>query len=482
MPTAAKIQWPQGQPLFEVQWRAVAESLAGNGVRSASDLEVQATTNDLEIEVTSGTTYYVGSESTLNNAETHTLSAGDGTYRRWDTVYFDTSADSSGVREGTPAADPEPPDVQGDELLLAVVYVPQNATDVPDSDVLNWRAQFSNQAEEVHYDDDTGVYGVSDVDAALDELQEAAQITAYPLAPSTDLDVNGYPFLNSDIENSSITANAGNGLTTTNAGIGLGGSATLAVDSSVVDLEFVRSGDNAITGTLAVMPEDTMDFGPVLNMSISGSDTAGTRYRYGFGINNGEVLRVEAESDGSGGSRAPRMNCQTPIIVDAESTTPTVTQNGAMYYDQNSDTPKWANGNGTFERPTSRQVAEQFNTDETGTVNSGNSGVVYSHQVPDGSAFEVYRAGLLLADGQPAPSDLDLALVTLDNAGAAAIETTIITGDGTVQGSVTGSPLASYANTSGNEETVAVVVDNGNFNAGTGSNQDIMADAQGEVV
>jgi len=205
MPTAAKLQWPQGQPLFEVQWRAVAESLAGNGVRSASDLEVTATATDLEIQVASGTAYYLASESTLGAAETHTLSAGPTTTttvngsevedERWDTVYLDTSTESSGVREGTPAPDPEPPDVQGDELLLAVVYVPHAATDVPDSDVLNWRAQFSNEAEEIHYDDPEGFFGQDSVAGALNDANDVLVRRDYPTNSGalvlTDMPVDG---------------------------------------------------------------------------------------------------------------------------------------------------------------------------------------------------------------------------------------------------------------------------------------------------
>lgn len=187
MPTAPKLDWPQGQPLFEVQWRAIAESLAGNGVVAASDLEVTATGNALEIEVASGTAFYQAAEYSLSAAETHTLTSGDADYDRWDTVYFDTSTAASGVREGTPAAEPEPPDIQAAEILLAVVYVPAGASDVPDSDILNWRAQFSNEAEEVHYDDGSGTYSVSNVAAALDELTEAAQAENYPLLIGTDV-------------------------------------------------------------------------------------------------------------------------------------------------------------------------------------------------------------------------------------------------------------------------------------------------------
>jgi len=124
----------------------------------------------------------------------------------------------------------------------------------------------------------------------------------------------------------------------------------------------------------------------------------------------------------------------------------------------------------------------EFNTDESGTVSSGSSGIVYAHEVPDGKTVEVLRAGLLLADGQPAPSGLDLVLATLDNSGAATRRATVVTGDGTVQATVEGDPVASYSNGSGGSETVAVLVDNGNFNSGTGSNQDVVADCQGEVV
>ncbi len=200
MPTADPFQWPQGQPLFEVMWRTVSQSFPGNGIVSATDLKVTATANALEIEVATGDVLYDGTQYTVSSAEPHTLSGGDGTYDRWDTVYFDTGTGASGVREGTPAANPEPPDITGGELLLAVVYVEQNATNVAGSDILNWRAASAGGlASGIAYDDSTGAYGVSTVDGALDELEEAAQISAYPLAPGTDLNVSAYPFALADL-------------------------------------------------------------------------------------------------------------------------------------------------------------------------------------------------------------------------------------------------------------------------------------------
>jgi len=190
MPTAPQFEWPQGEPLFETQWRAVTESLAGNGVLDAGDLALTPGTANREVAYAAGTVYYVATQYNETSGSV-TVSAGDANEDRWDTIAYDTATIGVEVKEGTPAANPEPPDVDGDEILLGVVYVPQNFDDVlASSQILNWRGRVSNEAAEVIYTDGTGVYGVNNVDAALDELQEAAQITAYPLALGTDTDMD----------------------------------------------------------------------------------------------------------------------------------------------------------------------------------------------------------------------------------------------------------------------------------------------------
>jgi len=242
MPSAPKLEAPQGQPLFDVQFRAISESLAGNGVLTNSDLEVTDGANALEIDVAAGTAYYVATEySFAGAAPAATLSAGDANYDRWDTVAFDTADQTITVREGVAEQYPTPPDIAGGELLLAIVYVPAGATDIGASNILNWRAKFSNEAEEVHYDDTPGVYGIDNVEAALDELQEAAQITAYPLDIATDTEANQYPLANSDLANSTITVTAGTALTTSNEQIGLGGSATLSISAGAIGLTELNS-------------------------------------------------------------------------------------------------------------------------------------------------------------------------------------------------------------------------------------------------
>jgi hypothetical protein len=528
MPSAPKLQAPQGHPLFDVQLRAISESLAGNGVLSNGDLEVTAGTNAMEIDVAAGTAYYLATEYTYGGASpAATLSTGDGTDDRWDTVAFDTATTSVTVYEGTPELYPTADDIQGDELLLAIVYVPAGATDIDNSNILNWRAKFSNEAEEVHYDDDTGVYGVSNVDAALDELQEAAQISAYPLAPATDLNVNGYPFQNSDLANSTVDVGAGTGLTTTNVSIGLGGSATVSIATDgVTDTEL----DLSITPTWT--SEHTWDAAQVMahlptpanpaagydktyfknDHFLYSLDENGRERRVGGDVKSAAVTAnyttqyediLFVDPSGTGGLTVTLASADAqdghgimvidtgaaagdnPITIDTEGTETIDGGSSKMIESDSAELLLESDGSDWYTAGGAAAVGvntQSFSTDESGSVASGNAGVVYVTEVPDGDRLDILQAGLILADGQAAPSDLDLVIATMDNSGVATKQTTIIAGDGTVQAHETGDPLAQYSNTSGGAQTVAILIDNGNFNAGTGASQDVSADAQGEIV
>ena len=126
---------------------------------------------------------------------------------------------------------------------------------------------------------------------------------------------------------------------------------------------------------------------------------------------------------------------------------------------------------------------DKIATDASGTVINGEVGVMHITSVPDNSSLEITQAALLLADGTAAPSNLDLIIGTLDNAGSGTSETNVITGDGsTIYDDQTGSPLASYSNSSGSAQTVFIGIDNGEFNAGSGADREIFATAIAEVV
>lgn len=593
MPTAAKIQWPQGQPLLETMWRGISEGLAGNGVVQPGDLEVTATSNDLELNIAAGTVFYQATEYDHGGTVT-SLSAGDGTYDRWDTIYFDTGTGEAAVREGTPEADPEAPDLQADEVLLAVVYVPQNATDVPDADVLNWRTTFSNEAEEVHFDDDTGDYGVNNVEAALD----------------------------------------------------------------TIDLDWVRGRDNLITGLLAGLGTNPGAFGALVDCAVDGSSAAGTEHSYQVALDGTPFIEVYAESDGSGGIQTARVdlpqtarvdgdivttggttiwNSATGVVpqarlggppsslssyplpigdldtpyglpnvtdMDAAGTDLTDSGSGVRVYDataahvprpqvddEKAVTERTASGtsgsyttndeevvlvdtatnaasytitlasadaapgnhilvadsggaatnygitvdtegtetiDGASSHTLDRNYAaslfvsegtdwyevggvglelgipveddgttvlnpsygldhgrglgvtdngdgtttldyehkEVFEGRESGSVSAGNQGVLIVDHLADQETVSVYKAALVNADGSAVASGVNLELVTMDNAGAFTVQSTLIAGDGaTVYDDETGSPLATYENTSGAGQTIAVLVDNGLTNA-----------------
>jgi hypothetical protein len=88
----------------------------------------------------------------------------------------------------------------------------------------------------------------------------------------------------------------------------------------------------------------------------------------------------------------------------------------------------------------------------------------------------------LIGKGGP-PSGLDVSIITLDESWAGTYQTTVISGDGTTKNDVTGSPVASYTNSTGSAQDVALVVDNGQYDAtGTGSKEDVVVGGDAEVV
>lgn len=261
MPTADKIQWPQGEPLFEVNWRAMSESLAGNGIVNTGDFQVTATANAMEIQVAAGTAYYVDTEYSLGAAQTFTISAADGTYDRWDTIYFNTNANSAssptaGVRTGTAESNPEPPDIQGDEILLAVVYVPANATDIPDSNILNWRGKVGTEAEEIHFDDPSSFYNSNNVEGAL---QNAIEL-----------------FIDE-------------------AGDNLDGPLTLGSFSGQSPFDLTANPGA---------------FGAIVDAVVDSNSAAGTSHSYSFALDANTFLEIYAESDGAGGIQNARVDIE----------------------------------------------------------------------------------------------------------------------------------------------------------------------------
>jgi len=224
-------------------------------------------------------------------------------------------------------------------------------------------------------------------------------------------------------------------------------------------------------------------FGSIVDSAVDGNSAAGTLHAYNLALDATTFAIIAAESDGAGGIQNARLSVPVPLALLAQSGTPGYTGQGAGYYDTGDETPKYADSGGAYQRPLARQDTEQYDIDESGTVNSGNVGVMWATNVPNNGTIEVYRGSLLLDTLEAAPSGLDLIIYTGDNAGSATKRATIISGDGsTVHDDDTGTPLTSWTNGTGGALTTAIGIDNGNFNTGTGSNQDAVASVVGQVV
>lgn len=120
-----------------------------------------------------------------------------------------------------------------------------------------------------------------------------------------------------------------------------------------------------------------------------------------------------------------------------------------------------------------------FDYTETDTVGVGAVGVVAVKEVPDTGTLEVNEASLVNDDMSAVPSGVDL---IIENVSTDSSESTLISGDGSIKIDEFGDPLGSYTNNTGSSEYIAVSVDNGNYNSGSGSNQDVYADCRLELV
>lgn len=119
----------------------------------------------------------------------------------------------------------------------------------------------------------------------------------------------------------------------------------------------------------------------------------------------------------------------------------------------------------------------------SGVVAAGDAASLVIVSLADGETLEVSEASLVLSDGQPPPTGLDLLLVTYDGSGNVTLQSTIISGDGATQFvDESGEPLASYENTTGGSQLAGFLADNGQVGGGTGSNQDVLSEVSYEKV
>jgi hypothetical protein len=474
-----------GAPVFESQLQAFLEGIDGNGVVPGqfNELAVTDGSGDLEVDVATGVAVYDGTASLHGSPTTLTHAGGNPSDDRWDIVVFDVNAGSPTIKQGTAAANPTPPSIGTDEVLLALVYIQSGATDFGPGDIYTWRVPVGGIA----IADNGGqvlpsATGIDFADGLRAGSSGSAVTVNADLSPrltfssgNIDLATDG---VGTGALDESITPTwtaqhqFDAGLDTRGDIVDLG---TTIWDTSAghiprpqVDNELVTASisSNTTTSGEEVVFVDTSS--SAITVTLASADVAdGNRVIVADTASNASSNNITIDT-GGGAS----IDGGSSITIDSDDGAAVVISDGTNWF-----TAGGGSGGG------SGITNETIVADESGSVGNGNLGTIVATEVPNGGSIEITQGSLLLADGQPAPSGCDLILATLDGTGGGTSQTTLISGDGTtVYRDQMGTPLGSYSNSSGSAQTVALAVDNGNFNAGSGSSQDVLASGIGEVV
>jgi hypothetical protein len=545
MPPGDSFEAPQGTPLHTVQFRAISEGLADTGVRAPNDLAVTAGSGPREVDVASGTAYYDSTAYDYSGASPAvTLSAGDVDDARVDTVAFDTGSTSVIAREGTPDPAPTPPTLQAGEVLLAVVTVPAGATDIGDQLIRNWRAVGPTQASRIIYADATDSFGVTDVAAALNELQEAAQLGAYPVgAPDLDTPLGLDDVSDLDVGTADLTANDGSTMIY-DAGNSevpaarLGGPASslstyplaFATDTDAdlasTDLTAAGGTTTVFDATAGVVPRRQVDRDRVVASVASANHTTGGEeivlvdtVAIGGGstvtlasadATEGAAIAVVDRTGGASGATitvdtegSETLNGSNSITVDTDYGAARLISDGSNWVTAGGGT----GGGGGVTIEDGQSVVQQTATavsagealsassdgdgtaevdldssrvvggEATANLSDTNQLVVDRFALTDGGTVRVRKCSLTVGVSGPAPTDVDLKLVTFDGSGSFTTQTVLIDGDGSTDSTaVTGDPVGTYENTSGGDQTVGVVADNQ-----SGTNHELFATTRGVI-
>lgn len=116
--------------------------------------------------------------------------------------------------------------------------------------------------------------------------------------------------------------------------------------------------------------------------------------------------------------------------------------------------------------------------DDGGTVAAGEQDLIVYERLADGETLEIFKIRGIQPSGSGFPTDFDIVLIEMDSPSKL---DTVFSGDGSNLNQV-GDPILSYQNTTGSPQDVAIGMDNGKYNSGTGSVQDYVVSGEYRVV
>jgi len=131
-------------PFEHVDYNAIIDGTKGNGVLSGLDVTERAAGQNMSVDVASGVALINKLSYTEASTVNVVISAADATYPRKDIIIYDVATTNPAVVTGTPAAEPIPPDITSDDILLAIVNVAANETTIANTDIEDGRVWVSH--------------------------------------------------------------------------------------------------------------------------------------------------------------------------------------------------------------------------------------------------------------------------------------------------------------------------------------------------
>lgn len=119
--------------IFDTHWLALKRAIEGNAIVSGMAVTPNATQPPIEVDIASGV-FYAGGNRIVYAGGSQALDAADVTNDRWDLI---SGKSAGGLRytAGTPSADPAPPDLPAGDIIIAMIYVVANETEIEASHI-----------------------------------------------------------------------------------------------------------------------------------------------------------------------------------------------------------------------------------------------------------------------------------------------------------------------------------------------------------
>lgn len=443
MPQADAFDAPQGGTFYGDLLQAVTEAFAGNGVLSNSDATVSAGSSGMEIDVSAapvgieydGTAYTPPSTTlTVPTGPTTTTSGADD--RRADIVVFDTDAGEYDAVEGAPHPNPSPPETPPNALLLAVVTVEHDGSTLTDGVIYNWRAR----PNEFPNDGPTPAVATGDLqdDSVTSSKVEDGAVTS------------------PKIEDDSVTSSKVEDGSLTDADV----SSSTTIDRTKIDDERITSGIHTADVTTdgeEVVFVDTS--GGAVTVTLASADAT-----------EGNVVTV-VDVGGGADTNQITVSAESGETVDGSTDTTVSSSWGATVVVSDGD--NWFTSGGG----TSSDSGGSGGSGGANMVEAGGYNIVDMTTLRANERLKVDSAELTLEKGQARPEGLTLQLVYFNRYQAITQYRPIIEDPG-VKGVEDGAAFTNLANF---PRTVAIVTDNGQFGAGTGTAKSYRASAETAV-